>query len=112
MQSDYLILHVGTNDAATNTFKRIVDDLLMLKSNISKQLRSCRVVLWKSIIRRDDGKTTLMIRSGNKHLSTLQSECIENNSISTQHLRQKGLHLNPKGKGRLALNCLKQIRKF
>ena len=111
-QPDYLILHVGTNDATTNTSKKIVDDFLILKSNISKQLPSYRIVLSKPIIRHDDGKANLMIRNVNKHLSALQSECIENHSISSQHLGRKGLHLNPKGKGRLALNFLKQIRKF
>ena len=35
---DYLILHVGTNDPTTNSSKKIVDDLLMLRTNISKQL--------------------------------------------------------------------------
>ena len=49
-QPDYLILHVGTNDATTNTSKKIVDDLLILKSNISKQLPSCRIVLSKPIM--------------------------------------------------------------
>ena len=44
-------------------------DLLMLKSNILKQLDI-----------------------------SLQLECIENDNISAQHLKQKGLHLNPKGK--------------
>ena len=107
-----LILHAGTNDATTNTSKKIVDDLLILKSNISKQLPSCRIVLLKPIIRHDDGKTNLTIRNVNKHLSALQSECIENANISSQHLGRKGLHLNPKGKGRLALNFIQQIRKF
>ena len=51
-QPDYLILHVATNDATTNTTKKIVNDLLILKSNISKQLPSCRIVLPKPIIRK------------------------------------------------------------
>ena len=49
-QPDYLILHVETNDATVNTSKKTVDDLLILKSNISKQLPSCRIVLSKPII--------------------------------------------------------------
>ena len=81
-QSDYLILHVRTNDATTNTSKKIVDDLLILKSNISKQLPSCRIVLSKPIIRHDDGKANLAIRNVNKYLSALQLECIENDNIS------------------------------
>lgn len=80
----------------------------MLKSNISKQLISCRIVLSKRIIRYDDGKAKLTIRNVNKHLSDLQPECIKNDIISPQHLRHKEFHLNPKGKGRLALNIQKQ----
>ena len=111
-QPDYLILHVGTNDATTNTSKKIVDDLLILKPNISKQLPSCRIVLSKLIIRHDNGKANLTIRNVNKHLSALQSESIESDNISSQHLGPKGLHLTPKGKVRLALNSMKQIQKF
>ena len=111
-QSDYLILHVGTNDATSNTSKKIIDDLLILKSKISKQLPSCRIALSKPIIRMDDGKANITIRNINKHLSALHSECINNDNISSQYLGRKGLHLNPQGKGRLALNFMKQIRKF
>ena len=111
-EPDYLILHVGTNYATTNTSKKIVDDLLILKSNISKQLPIFRIVLSKPIIRHDNGKANLAIRNVNKHLPALQSEFIENDGISSQHLGRKGLHLNPKGKDRLALNFRKQILKF
>ena len=30
-KQDYLIAYVGTNDAITNTSKKLLDDLLMLK---------------------------------------------------------------------------------
>ena len=100
---------MGTNDATTtNTSKKIVDDFLILKSNLSKQLPSCRIETdhstwwWKNKL-----SNTYV----NKHLSAL-SECIENDNISSQHHGQKGLHLNPKGKGKLSLSFLKQIRKF
>ena len=49
-QPDYLILHVRTNDATANRSKKTVNDLLILKSNISKLLSSCRIVLSKPII--------------------------------------------------------------
>ena len=58
---DYLILHVETNDAATISFRKIVDDLLMLKTSISKQLPNCRIVLSKPTIRHDHGKANLTI---------------------------------------------------
>ena len=111
-RSDYLILYVGTDDATTNTSKRIIEDLLRLKCNILKQLPNCRVIVSKPTIRIDHGKANLTLRNVNKHLETLNLECIENGNISAQHLGRKGLHLNSKGKDRLALNFLNQIRKI
>ena len=84
----------------------------MLKTNIAKQLPNCRIVLSKPTIPHDHGKTNLTIRNVDKHLENLELECIVNNSINAEHLEQKGLHLNPKGKGRLALNFFKQLPKF
>ena len=109
---DYLILHVGTNDATTNTSRKIIDDLLVLKCHILKQLQNCRVIVSKPTVRIDHGKANLTLRNVNKHLETLNLECIENGNISVQHLSRKGLHLNSKGKGRFDLNFLNQIRKF
>ena len=113
-QPDYLILHVGTNDATTNTSRKIIDDLLMLKCNILKQLPNCRVIVSKPTVWRDHGKANLTLRNVNKHLETLNLECIciENGNISAQHLGRIGLDLNSQGKGRLALSFLNQIRKF
>ena len=84
----------------------------MLKSNILKQLPNCRVIVSKPTIRIDHGKANLMLHNVNKHLETLNLECIENGNISAQHLGRKGLNLNSKGKGRLAINFLNHIEKF
>ena len=109
---DYLILHVGTNDATTNSSRKIVDDLLMLKINISKQLPNRRIVLSKSNVRHDHGKANLTTRIVNKHLENLELEWIDNNNINSEHLGQKGSHLNPKGKSRLALNLFETTSKI
>ena len=111
-KTNQMILYVGTNDATTKSSRKIVDDLLMLKTNISKQLPNCRIVLSKPTIRHDRGKANLTIRNFNEHLENLKLEFVDNNNINAEHLGQKGLYLNPKGKGRLALNFLKQLRKF
>ena len=100
-QPNYLILHIGNNDATTNISIKIIDDLLMLKCNILKQLPNCRVIVSKPTVRIDHGRANLTLRNVNKHLETLYLECIENDNISAQHLGRKGLHLNSKGKSRL-----------
>ena len=80
----------------------------MLRTNISKQLPNCRIVLSKPTIRHDHGKANLTIRNVNKHLENLELECIDNNNINAENLGQKDLHLYPKCKGRLALDFFKQ----
>ena len=112
MQPDYLIIYGETNDAAPNTAKKIAENSLMPKSNISKQIPIFRIALLKLIIWHDDGKAKLLIHHVNKHLSALQSAWIENNNIRSQHLRRKKFHLHPKCKESLALNFLKQIGKL
>ena len=47
---DYLILHVGSNDATTNTSRKIMEDLLMLKRNLLKQLPNCKVIVCKPTV--------------------------------------------------------------
>ena len=108
---DYLILHVGTNDATTNSSRKTVDDLLMLRTNISKQLQDCRIVALKPTTRHDYGKANLTVRNINKHLENWKLEWIDNSNINAEHVGDKGLHLNHKGKGRLGLNFLKQFGK-
>ena len=57
-QPDCLVLHEGTNDATTNISKKITEDLLTLKSNVSEQILRCRIVQSKPIIQHDMVKQT------------------------------------------------------
>ena len=109
---DYLVLNIGTNDSTTSTPRKIIEDLLMLKFNIFKQLPNCRVIVSKPTVQIDHGNANLTLLNVNKNLETLNLECIGKCNISAQHLGGKGLHLNSKGRGRLALNFLNQTRKF
>ena len=97
-QPDYLILHVGTNDATINTSRKIIDNLVMLKCHILKQLPNCRVIISKPTVQIDHGKANLTLGNVNKHLEILNLECIENGNIIIHDLGWKGLHLNSKGK--------------
>ena len=85
---DYLILQVGTDDATTITSRKIIDDLLMLKCNIIKQLPNCRVIVSKPTVRINHGKANLMLRKVKKHLETLNLECIENCNSSASWLER------------------------
>ena len=84
----------------------------MLKCNILKKLPNCRVIVSKLTVRIGRGKANLTLCNVNRHLETLNLECVDNGNISAQHLGRKGLHLNSKAKGSLALNFLNQIWEF
>ena len=56
---NYLILHVGTNDATTNTRRKTIYDPLMVKCNILKQLPHCKVIVSKPTVPIDNGKANL-----------------------------------------------------
>ena len=109
-QQGSLVIHVGSNDARTNISNKIADNLLMLKSSISKQLASCSIVLSKPIIPHNNGKETsrcvMLINICQLYNQNASKK------ISSQHLGQEVLDLNAKDKDGLALDFLKQIQKF
>ena len=111
-KSDYMILHVATNDASNDPKKDIIKDLLNLKSMVTNALPNCRLVISKPVIRTDNDKAMSAIRNLNNQLSQLEIECIENDNILQKHVGRKGLHLNKQGTSRLAKNFLHQLRKF
>ena len=107
---DAIILDVGTNDFASRTSREILDDLLQLKSAITKTLPNCQVIFSQPTLRVDNGKAALTLNRLNEHFSELNLDVVNNSNIKVKHIGQKGLHLNPKGKGRLALNFMHKIR--
>ena len=109
-KADAIILHVGTNDSVSRTSREILDDLLQLNSSITKTLPNCQVIFAQPTLRVDNGKAALTVHRLNEHFSELNLDAVNNSNIKVKHIGQKGLHLNPKGKGRLAFNFIHKIR--
>ena len=109
---DNLILHIGTNNANSETSRTVLDEILQLKSFITKELPTCRVVISNLTFRNDNGKATLTIKNINEHLKTLNLDFIENGNIGSSELRTDGLHLNERGSGKLAMNFIRKIKSF
>ena len=61
------------------------------------------------INRYDNGKASLTIKRLNDHFKDLELDYISNDNIEDDCILEGGLHLNPKGNGKLAINF---IRKF
>ena len=108
---DLIIIHSGTNDAVHKTSRDILTDLLHLKYLILSKRPSCKVVISNPTFRSDNSKAAITLHHLNQHLSELNIDIIDNKNIEDKHLGKKGLHLNKKGTGRLAINLINSIRK-
>ena len=106
---DYRILHVSTNDAITKTSEVILNELMELKLHIENMLPSCVVIISQPTIRLDSAKASLTIKHINEKLCTSNINVMRNGK-TTNHISKKGLHLNVRGTGRLALNIITHIR--
>ena len=64
------------------------------------------------IQRVDEPKASITINHLNEHLNELNLSIVDNSNINGSCLTRKGLHLNDKGYGKLAINFLKKINTF
>ena len=109
---DYVVLHVGTNNAKDITSRKILDQLLQLKTAVLDSDENCKVILSQPMTRVDDGKAGFTISKLNDLLEELDIPTVKNKNIIVDHLGSKGLHLNPHGIARFAIILKTSIRKL
>ena len=73
---------------------------------------NCKVILSQTMARVDDGKTCLTILKLNDLLEELDIFTVKDKNVPVDHLGSKGLHLNPHGIARFAMNSKALIRKL
>ena len=110
--SDNIILHVGTNSTVTESSKVVLGKLCDLKKFIENTLPESNVIISDLITRADNGKTSLTVSKTNEHLHGFQMDIINNGNITSNELNKAGLHLNPRGLGKLTINFIRRIKKF
>ena len=107
-----IVLHIGSNDAAFKSANDIANEIRSLKAFIEKLVPGVKLFLSCPIIRLDNNKannTLLKLATLFKHM---ESNIITNDNIDASCLGKKGLHLNPKGSGRLAINFISLMRRL
>ena len=103
-----IMLHVGTNNTVNEPSKIVLGKLLDLKKFTEHTLPESNVVI-SNLIR---GKTSLTVVKTNEHLHGLQMDIFDNGNMTSNDLSKGGLHLNPRGLGKLAINFIRRIKKF
>ena len=79
---------------------------------MTDSLPKCKVVISTPTLCTDDGNARLTVSQLTNHLLQLDICIIDNRNISARNLGNKGLHLNPTGKSRLAKNFLSSVKSF
>ena len=106
----HIVLHVGTNDTNKFCSREIIDKLLSLKNYIQSELPNCKIALSTPTCRYDDAKSGLTVKHVCDHMKALGLDIVDNGNITGIHLGKRGLHLNGKGTGRLAMNIISYMQ--
>ena len=88
-EPNYIILHLGTNNATNSTARDILDKLLQLKSKILKARKSCKVIISQPTLRSDNGKAALTNHHICNLLEELNIDIVKNRNIGSKHLGGK-----------------------
>ena len=107
-----IILQIGSNDSPYKSSGAILDEILLLKCRILQILPSVKIVISCPIVRFDNAKAGLTLRRLDDKLKSLNLDIVINDNIDGSCLGKRGLHLNPKGSGRLAINFLSVMRQL
>ena len=100
---DNIILHVGNNNTANESSKVVLGKFLDLNKFIENTLPDSNVIISNLITRTDNGKASLTVIKTNEYLHGLQMDIMDNGNITSNELNKGGLHLNPRGLGKLAI---------
>ena len=108
----HILLHVSTNDSPTKSADEMVIDMLRLKNFIQEILPSAKVIISLPTIRNDSFASNSTLMQYTKKIMQLNIPIMDNSNIHEEHIGRKGLHMNRRGVGRLALNIISLIRQL
>ena len=106
-----IIIMAGTNDAIEKDADTIVNELMQIKWFVEVVLPGSNVTLSCATMRVDNDTAGRNVFDLRKKLINMHVPLILNENIVESHLGHKGLHLNGRGAGRLAMNYLSHVRK-
>ena len=109
---DYVILHVGTNDAIDYEASDIVKKILQVKEFIKLTVPNCKVIISRPIKRHHNDNTSRVIKKAISQFQKLTIDMIGNENIEKKQLRKRGLHLSGFGLKKFAQNLIAGIREL
>ena len=104
-----IILHIGSNDAPFKSSEDIISEMINLEGFIKRVLPMAKIYIYCPVIRTDNVKANNVLQQVNKTLKSF-SNVVNNDNVDSTCVGRKGLHLNAKGSGRLAMNYISLMR--
>ena len=104
-----IILHIGSNDSLHKNAEQILNEIRNLNTFIVNVLPTVKIFVSCPVIRMDNDKANSTLRKLNQLLISCPNTIV-NDNVDISCLGRKGLHLNPKGSGRLAINYIALMR--
>ena len=108
---DYVILHVGTNDAMDYEASAIVKKILQVKEFIKLRVPNCKVIISRPIKRHDNDNASRVIEEVMAQFQKLTIDLIGNENIEKK-IGKRGFHLNGFGLKKFAQNLIAGIREL
>ena len=109
---DYVVLHVGNNNAKDMTSRNILDKLFQLKTTVLDSDKKCKFILSQPVTGVEDGKAGFTILKLNDLLEEMDIPILKNRNITAYHLGSKGRYMNPHGIAIFAIKVKASIRKL
>ena len=106
-----IILHIGSNDSIHKTANEILNEIQNLISFIKDILPDVKIYHSCPTLRTDNARANAVLNKLNLMMKD-KPNSIHNENIDESCLGRKGLHLNPKGSGRLAINYISLMRRL
>ena len=106
-----IIIHIGSNDAPNKSANEIANEIRCLKYFIDQMVPGVKIFVSCPVTRLDNKKANSTLCQ----LSILLKDAgniICNDNVDPSCLGRKGLHLNAKGSGRLAMNFISLMRRL
>ena len=107
-----IVLHIGSNDATFKSANDIANEIRSLISFIEKEVPGVMILLSNPVIRLDNKHANNTLLKLADLFMLMDHDIIYNHNVDASCLGKKGLHLNPKGSGRLAINFISVMRRL
>ena len=112
---EILILHIGSNNCVNDSSRKVLYDLMCLKSHIERISPDIKIIISQPIVRYDVDDSALACLTQRhliKKINNIDCDIVDNSNIVRLHVGKRGLHLNEIGTARLAMNITSLIRRL